>query len=308
MRVYESDAVHAALPWEALAAAVEQAFVATGAAAPTVPVRHAHALAGRDSLLLMPAWDERLIVTKLVTVMPGVAPAVQASVLVMERASGRVLALLDGDAVTVRRTAATSALAARHLARADATRLLLVGTGHLAPWMARAHAALRPGLTAVEVWGRDAVKAADLARRLAGEGLPARPAEALRPAVEAADIVCCATTSEQPLVRGDWLRPGTHLDLVGAFRRTMREVDDLAVARSRCVCDTFAGALAEAGDLVQPIDRGVVPRGHVVAELGQLLRREVAARRDADEITLFKSVGTAVEDLAAARCVMDVMA
>jgi ornithine cyclodeaminase len=305
MQVYEADAVHAALPWQALAGAIERAFVASGDAAANVPLRHAHALAGRDSLLLMPAWDERLIVTKLVTVMPTAPQAVQASVLALERRSGRVLALLDGDAVTVRRTAATSALAARRLARTDATRLLIVGSGHLAPWMVRAHVALRPRLRRIEVWGRRAEQAAALARTLAAEGLPVRPAVDLPTAVAEAHIVCCATTSEQPIVRGDWLQPGTHLDLVGAFRKSMREVDDLAVARSRCVCDTFAGALAEAGDLVQPIDRGVVPRGHVVAELAQLLRDEVPGRRSEQEITLFKSVGTALEDLAAARCLLD---
>jgi ornithine cyclodeaminase len=308
MKVYAADAVHAALPWAPLAAAIERAFVASAdasaAAAPQVPLRHAHALSGSDTLLLMPAWDDALIATKLVTVMPAAPQSVQAQVLVLERATGRALALLDGDAVTVRRTAATSALAAQRLARPDAARLLVVGTGHLAPWMARAHAALRPGLTEIAIWGRDAAKAQGLARTLAAEGLPARPAPNLAEAVVAAHIVCCATTATEPLVKGAWLVPGIHLDLVGAFRKTMREVDDLAIARSRVVVDTRNGALAEAGDLVQPIARGVVPAAHVVAELAELLRGAVAGRERRDQITLFKSVGTALEDLAAARCVL----
>jgi ornithine cyclodeaminase len=305
MRIYDAAAVHAALPWTALAAAIEAAFVADGPAAPQVPLRHVHGLGDqRDTLLLMPAWDDALIATKLVTVMPDAAQAVQASVLVLDRATGRPLALLDGDAVTVRRTAATSALAASRLARADATRLLLVGCGHLAAWMARAHVALRPGLERMAIWGRDNDKAQKLAATLKAEGLPAVAVADLAAEAAGSDIVCCATTSSEPLVLGAWLQPGTHLDLVGAFRKTMREVDDLAVARSRCVCDTYAGALAEAGDLVQPITRGVVQTTHVVAELAQLLRGQVDGRQHADQITLFKSVGTALEDLAAARCVL----
>lgn len=305
MQVFDAAAVHAALPWPALAAAIERAFVADGSTAPQVPLRHVHGLSSEhDTLLLMPAWDDALIVTKLVTVMPAAAQAVQASVLVLERASGRLLALLDGDAVTVRRTAATSALAASRLARPEATRLLVVGCGHLAPWMARAHAALRPGLERIGIWGRDGKRAQALAAQLAAEGLPAEAVIDLPSAVAAAHIVCCATTASEPLVHGAWLQSGTHLDLVGAFRKTMREVDDQAVVRSRCFCDTVVGALAEAGDLVQPIAHGVVDRSHVVAELAQLLRGTVPGRQHAEQITLFKSVGTALEDLAAARCVL----
>ena len=119
--------------------------------------------------------------------------------------------------------------------------------------------------------------------------------------MRSAQIVCCATTSTEPLVRGAWLAPGTHLDLVGGFRRDMREVDDAAVQRSRVIVDTYAGALAEAGDLTQPLERGAIAREHIVAELAELLRGERAGRRSDDEITLFKSVGTALEDLAAAQ-------
>lgn len=300
MRVYAAEEVHQALPWERLAGAIERAFVA-GA---EVPLRHAHALSASDTLLLMPAWDRRLIVTKLVTVMPGAASTVCASVLVLDRTSGEPLALLDGEAVTLRRTAATSALAARRLARDDAESLLLVGTGRLAPWMARAHAALRPGLRRIEVWGRRHESAAALARRLADEGLPAVPVGELEPAVRRAHLVCCATTSTEPLVRGAWLAPGTHLDLVGGFRRDMREADDAAVAASQVVVDTYAGALAEAGDLVQPLAAGLIDRRHIRAELAELLRGERPGRQGPAAITLFKSVGTALEDLAAAAAVL----
>jgi ornithine cyclodeaminase len=300
LRVYSANEVHAALPWPALAAALEAAFFA-GA---EVPLRHAHALSARDTLLLMPAWNAQVVVVKLVTVMPEAPHTVQASVMVLDRQSGQPLALLDGEALTLRRTAATSALAAQHLARRDAHTLLVVGSGRLAGWMARAHAALRPGLRHIVVWGRRAEAAQSLAQELTAQGLPARAVADLEAATRSAQIVCCATTSTEPLVHGAWLAPGTHLDLVGGFRRDMREVDDAAVARSRVFVDTYAGALAEAGDLVQPLERGVIAREHIVAELAELLRGQCAGRRSDEEITLFKSVGTALEDLAAAQWVV----
>ena len=301
IRVYSAAEVHAALPWGPLAQALERAFVA-GA---QVPVRHAHGLSPTDTLLLMPAWDDRLLITKLVTVIPDAPSTVEATVMAMDRATGHPLAVIDGEALTLRRTAATSALAARHLARPDVQTLLVVGTGRLAAWMARAHAALRPGLTKVLVWGRRPDAAQALAAELAAEGLPARAVPDLEPAVREAQIITCATTATEPLVRGDWLAPGTHLDLVGGFKRHMREADDQAVARARIVVDTYAGALAEAGDLTQPLERGVISREAVVGELAELLRGDCTGRRGPADITLFKSVGTALEDLAAARLVIE---
>lgn len=269
-----------------------------------VPLRHAHALSASDTLLLMPAWDEHLIITKLVTVIPSAPSTVEASVAVMDRASGHLRAVLDGEALTLRRTAATSALAARHLCVQPVHTLLVVGTGRLAGWLARAHAALQPGIRRILIWGRRAQAAQALARELADQGLPAEPAAALEPAVGSAGLISCATTATEPVIRGQWLSPGTHLDLVGGFRPDMREVDDQAVSRSRIVVDTYAGALAEAGDLVQPLAAGVIERAAVVAELAELLRQPALGRRSAQEITLFKSVGTALEDLAAARWVL----
>ena len=300
LRVYSAAEVHAALPWSGLVCALEAAFVA-GA---EVPLRHAHELGGADTLLLMPAWNARVVLVKLVTVMPAAESTVQASVLVLDRRCGTPLALLDGEALTLRRTAATSALAAQRLARPDANTLLVVGSGRLAGWMARAHAALRPGLRRVLVWGRRPEAAEALARTLAAEGLPAETATDLEAATRSAQLICCATTSAEPLVSGAWLAPGTHLDLVGGFRRDMREVDDAAVQRARVVVDTYAGALAEAGDLTQPLERGLITREHIVAELAELLRGQRAGRQSESEITLFKSVGTALEDLAAAQRVV----
>lgn len=305
LRVYSADEVHEALPWAALADALEDAFVGADT---EVPLRHAHAVGGDGTLLLMPAWSSAALGVKVVTVMPGAAArgagTVQASYLLLDRETGEPRALLDGEALTLRRTAAASALAAQHLARPDARRLLIVGSGRLAPWMARAHVALNPDLVHVSVWGRNLDAAEEVVEALRDEGIDAEVADDLHAAVTGAEVISCATTSREPLVRGAWLQPGTHLDLVGGFRRDMREADDVAIARARIVVDTYAGALAEAGDLVQPIETGVIAREQVLAELAEVLRGEKRARLAPGDITLFKSVGTALEDLAAARLVV----
>lgn len=303
VRVYPAREVHQSLDWARLAAAIERAFLA----APTVPIRHAHALAAQDGLLLMPAWDERFIITKLVTVIPGATPTVQATVHALDRASGAPLAMIDGEAVTLRRTAATSALVARRLAPRP-ERLLVIGTGHLAPWMARAHLALNPAIQEVAVWGRSAERAAQTAAliRASSEcaGRPVAVAPDLAQACASSGLICAATTSETPLVQGAWLAHGTHLDLVGGFRRTMREADDAAVALAPVLVDTYAGALDEAGDLIQPLERGVITREHIRSELSEFLRGERPVRTRPEEITLFKSVGTAIEDLAAVHALL----
>lgn len=305
MHIFTADEVHAALPWALLVDHLERAF----AAGVHAPVRHAHPLGGQDSLLLMPAWSDAAMGVKLLTVMPGNArhgvATVQATYLLLDRQTGQAQALLDGEVLTLRRTAATSALAARYLARPQARCLLIVGSGHLAGWMARAHHALRPRLERVLVWGRSAQARAALAETLAREGIPATACDDLEAAVRVADIVSCATTSTEPLVRGAWLQPGTHVDLVGGFKPDMREADDDAVAQSRVCVDTYAGALSEAGDLVQPLRAGHIDRAHIVAELAELARGEKTVRRDAHDITLFKSVGAALEDLAAAQLVWE---
>jgi ornithine cyclodeaminase len=307
LRLYSAEQVHAALAWERLAAALAAAF----AAGAQVPLRHAHRLGETDTLLLMPAWrdgEDGALGVKIVTVMPGNAArgaaTVNALYLLLDRASGEPRAVIDGEALTLRRTAAASALAARYLARADSANLLVIGTGKLAPFMARAHYALRPQLARVRVWGRRAEAAQTLAQRLRDEGLPAEAALDLEAAVRDAHIVSCATTATAPIVHGAWLAPGTHVDLVGGFTRAMREADDAAVARARIFVDTYAGALAEAGDLVSPLARGVIARTQIEAELAELVRGDKPGRRSGDEITLFKSVGTALEDLAAAELVV----
>ena len=304
LRFYAADEVHAALDYARLADALAQAF----AAGAEVPVRHVHRLGGADALLLMPAWSRTALGVKLVTVMPGNGArgvgTVQAIYVLLDRATGQPLALLDGEALTLRRTAAASALAARYLARADAQNLLVVGAGRLAPYLACAHYALRPALRRVFVWARDPARAQSAAQWLRDLGLPAQVADELEPAVREAHIISCATTAIAPVVHGAWIEAGTHLDLVGGFTPAMREVDDAAVARASIFVDTYAGALAEAGDLLAPLASGVISRAGIVAELAELVRGAQRGRTSDAEITLFKSVGTALEDLAAAAMVV----
>jgi len=303
LRTFSAQQVHEALDWASLDAALTAAF-AVGA---VVPTRHAHGLSDDDTLLLMPAWNANAIGVKLVTVIPEArshgAPTVGATYVLLDRITGAPLALMDGDAITVRRTAAVSAIAARLMARGDADTLLMVGTGHLAPWMIRAHCAFRPALREVVIWGRQPDGAERLAAVLAAEGLPVRATSPLPEAAARADIICCATTAHAPIVLGEWLRPGVHLDLVGGFTRSMREVDDVAVRASRIVVDTDDGALSEAGDLTDPLERGVITRAAIVADLSALVRGDVVGRTQASDVTLFKSVGTALADLAAAQVV-----
>jgi ornithine cyclodeaminase len=304
--LFSAEEVHAALPWQALVDALATAF-ARGA---QVPLRHAHAIHEGENarLLLMPAWRPGEVAgVKLVTVFPGNAArgvsTVGALYVLLDGVTGHPRAILDGEALTLRRTAAASALASRHLSRPDAETLLVVGAGALAPWMAQAHCAVRP-IRRVLVWARRTEAARSLALALGERGLVAVPSPSLSAAVAQADIVTCATTAREPVLRSEWVRPGTHVDLVGGFTRDMREADDHLVARACVFVDTHAGALAEAGDLVQPIERGRVAKDHVRAELAELVRHVHHGRRAADEVTLFKSVGTALEDLCAAELVV----
>lgn len=301
-RQIDAAATRVALPMRELVDALHDAFVA-GA---DTPLRHRHALPDGATLLLMPAWQGRIAFgVKIVTVFPGNGAlglnAVASTYLLCDGTTGRHLAIIDGNEITGRRTAAASALAGRYLARADAQHLLIVGSGHVAGLMAEAWSTVR-GIRHVAVWNLRHAGAERLAAQLRVAGFDARATTDLEAAVREADIVSCATLSQTPLIRGAWLRPGTHLDLVGAYLPTMRECDDEAVRRARIFIDTDA-ALAEGGDIIQPLQQGVIAREAILGTLFALCRGEVQGRRDAAEITLFKSVGSAIEDLAAAALV-----
>ena len=218
--------------------------------------------------------------------------------------SGAPLALIDGPKLTTKRTAAASALASGYLSRPDCERLLMVGTGAMAPELILAHAAVRP-ICNVLIWGRDIKKAGKLAKHLNRPNFRVEATDDLETAARGAHIISCATLSSAPLIKGAWLSAGQHLDLVGAFRPDMRESDDEALRRARVFVDTRDGACSEGGDVIQAIQNGVINRDDIAGDLFELTRGARAGRRFYDQITLFKSVGSAVEDLAAAKLVVE---
>ncbi len=303
--VVDAEAIHRLLDYPNLIDALRAMF----RGGVEVPPRHHHAIeppapeGSPGTLLLMPAWrvGEALGV-KIVTVFPDNTrrslPSVYGTYLLLDAVTGMPLAVLDGTALTLRRTAAASALAASFLARENSAVHLMVGTGALAPHLIKAHASMRP-IRETRIWGRSPEKAAALAASLAASGTAAIAAPDLAEAAATADIITCATLSHEPLVRGSWLKPGAHLDLVGSYRPEMRETDDDAIRRARIFVDTDA-ALREAGDIVQPLRSGALAADRIAGDLFGLVRGTCDGRRGADEITLFKSVGTALEDLAAA--------
>ncbi len=310
MKIIDAATIDRVLDPAALADALAAAFVSDI----VVPVRHHHEIerpGAAATLLLMPAWTApgakpSFLGTKIVSVFPTNAardlPSVYGTYMLMDGETGAPLAAMDGTRLTAWRTAAASALAARRLARKDAARMVMVGAGALAPFLIRAHLAARP-IERVQLWNHRFERAHETARLLAAEGLPVEAVRDLEDAVRDADLVSCATLSREPLIRGAWLAPGTHVDCVGAFRPNMRETDDELVRRASLFCDTRAGALTEAGDLAAPIAAGVISASDVKADLYDLARGTHPGRTSNDEITFFKSVGTAIEDLAAAMLV-----
>ncbi|MBX3581850.1 MAG: ornithine cyclodeaminase family protein [Rhizobiaceae bacterium] len=317
MLTISSEDVDRSLTFAGLVETLREAFRA-GA---VQPVRHHHAIerptGAASTLLLMPAWTDFFmpeasgdgyIGVKVVTVSPDNnalgKPAVMGVYLLLDGKTGEPRALIDGQRLTQWRTAAASALAADYLARKDASKLLVVGAGALAPFLARAHSAVRP-IREIRIWNRTRANAEKVASELSGDGMPVTVVDDLDASLGWADIVSCATITTSPIVRGSLLGPGTHVDLVGAFTPTMRESDDDTIKRARVYVDTRAGATKEAGDIVQPLATGVLMPEAIVADLHELARNEKKGRKSETEITLFKSVGAALEDLAAAVSVFD---
>ncbi|MFL5154696.1 MAG: ornithine cyclodeaminase family protein [Microvirga sp.] len=306
MRVVTAAEIDRALTFPALIDALAEAFRSDI----VTPARHHHEIARAESpatLLLMPAWTgptggRGFVGVKIVSVYPDNAqrslPSVFGTYLLLDGATGEPLAAMDGTRLTLWRTAAASALAARHLAREDASRMVMVGAGALAPFLIRAHAGERP-IRHVALWNHRPEKTVRLAAELSTAGLPVEPVADLEAAVREADLVSCATLSTAPLVKGAWLKPGVHLDLVGAFNLTMREADDEALRRAEVYVDT-AAARREGGDVALGLKGGTIADQDVKGDLADLCRGNVPGRGRPDEITLYKSVGTALADLAAA--------
>lgn len=257
-----------------------------------------------ESFLVLPAWiPGRVIGVKMATVIPANAergagdPTIHAAYQLFDGANGVPLACIDGTALTLHKTAADSGLGSRLLARADASTLLMVGAGALAPHLIAAHRAARPSLNRVLIWNRTPARRDALVADLRAQGLDAAPVETPAAGVGEADIICCATAATEPLIQGAWLRPGQHLDLVGAFNPAMRESDDDCVRRAEIFVDLRLSTVDSAGDLVQPIAAGVMDREDVRGDLFELCTGAVRGRSGEEAITLYKNGGGGHLDL-----------
>lgn len=304
MKILSLEETRAALPFDRLVAALDAGF---GAECMT-PLRHHHLMKSPDGrtddvLLLMPAWrNAGWGGIKLVNIHPSNAakglPAISSTYVLFERETGQHRLILDGGVLTARRTAAASALAARRLARADSRRLLVVGTGRVAANLPPAYRTVLP-IDEVEVWGRTGASAQKLVKALRAQGIDAVVAPDLDRAVGRADVISCATLAQEPILKGAWLKPGQHVDLIGSFAPQMREADDEVVRRARIFTDT-KHARIESGDIAIPLETGVIGEEDICGTLADLCQDDCYPREAAEEITLFKSVGTAIEDLSAA--------
>jgi ornithine cyclodeaminase/alanine dehydrogenase-like protein (mu-crystallin family) len=314
MQVFDTATTRNALPLKRLLPALREMFVAEC----TVPQRHVHELHApngeRLTSLLMPAWLEgRYYGIKTINIASGNAarglPGLHATYVLFDAVTGAPLALMDGNEITARRTAAASALAAAYLSRADAAHLLVVGAGRVARLLPEVYRAVRP-ITRVTVWARMRERSEALAAVLRDEGHHAVAADDLQSAVRGADIVTCATPSAAPLIQGAWLPSDSHLDLIGSFTPAMREADDACFADAAIYVDTEE-ALQKSGDLIGPLRRGVFSASEVRGTLASLSRQDAGdfqrgcKKQRQPQRTVFKSVGTALEDLAAAMLVWE---
>lgn len=300
----DGPTTRASLPFDRLIPALKRAF-ASGC---EVPLRHHHTVSATPdaagTLLLMPAWSAAsgYMGVKTVCVYPGNSlrklPGLYSTYLLYRAETGRPLALIDGNEITSRRTAAASALAASYLSRTDASSMLVLGAGRVASLLPYAYRAVRD-IRRVAVWDIDPVQAIRMVEQLRADGFDAEVAERIESAVCTADIISAATLSTEPLIRGEFLRPGTHVDLIGSFTPAMREADEACFASASVFVDTDEAAL-KSGDLLTALASGTLAHADIRSDLAGLCRRAHAGRRLADEITVFKAVGTALEDLAAA--------
>lgn len=305
MQIFTDAQVKKALPWKPLIAELREAF----SKGVSQPLRTAHSVPVPNepaaSFLAMPAWEEGgKLAVKMLFIAPGNSarnlPVVNASVVVFDAVTGQAEAVMEGAVLTARRTAATSALAADLMARQDARTLLIVGAGAIGENLLQAHQEVRDYET-VWIWARRTEQARALAERVGR----AEAVTDLDAAISRADVIATATVSSEPLVRGELLKVGAHLDLVGGFTTEMREADSAAIARAArgIIVDTYDGALAEAGDITKPLAEGAINRADIIGDLAELCRGEAKPRESDMQITVFKSVGAAIEDFVAARMV-----
>jgi alanine dehydrogenase len=303
MQTFSDDQVRQLAKPNEIIHAIRNAFARDFRATLRMPVRTQIELAG-SVLLLMPCFDQELHAAGVKIVSVGTKAGVNATYALLDAETGKVQAVMDANYLTDQRTAATSAVATDFLARNNARSLGVFGSGR----QAVAHLTMLPHVRDFQqffVCGSARSHLAAFVSRMKTEyGIRIEAVDA-ETCVRESDVLCTCTTSTEPLFKGEWLRPGTHLNLVGAFQPHTREVDDETVRRARVVVDTFEGALTEAGDLLLPINKGIVDASHVIADLHQIASRGKIGRTSDDDITLFKSVGCALEDLVTAKLVFD---
>ena len=307
MKILTAEDVHAALSYPAMVDALQEAYSGSF----NMPPRQVFLLDDQpdnyDAFAVLPSWNDELVAVKSFTYFPDNPKPKYASlyskIMLYDRKHGQPLALVDGTSVTFWRTAGISGLASRLLSREDSKTLLLLGTGNLAPYIIRAQLSVRP-IDRVMVWGRTLANAQAVIEQLAKENDAVRfeVADDLQAACGEADIIVSATGSHEPLVLGDWVRPGTHTDFIGNHHATKRECDTALVAKSKVYADSYVNCFKEAGEVLVPIDEGAISKDHVVGELMQMCSGAVALRESEDEITLFKSIGLALSDLVGAGC------
>ncbi len=315
MRFLDAGQVHEACHYPALVEALARYHLEDTDLVDDQLLTQPSADGGDDILFVRSAWQRgRALGAKVITGFwnnpnnGSGLPAVHAIYCLFEGRSGRPSAILDGTALTLRKTAADSALGARYLARQDVTRMVMVGAGAMAPHLIMAHIAVRPSIRHVTLWNRTPEKAEAVVRELdhlKREGVAFEIASSLSIAVGQAGLVCCATRTIEPIIQGAWLRPGTHLDLVGAFTRDMREADDEAVRRASIFVDSRQSTIGHVGEIAIPLAQGVIAEDRILADHADLVRGRHPGRTSADEITLFKNGGGGHLDLMTARFVVE---
>ena len=274
----------------------------------TQPPRNHHYLSSLSKpaeMLIMPAWNQRAVAVKILTLFEQNSkhglPVIQGVVVAFDPVRGQPIAIIDAPELTARRTAAASALASSFLSCKDASHLLIIGTGNLVPYLAEAHAVVRP-IRRISIYGRDSRKAKETVQnvvRVVGSKIEVALSRELSESARAAHVISTATRSLAPVICYRWLSPGVHLDLVGGYRSDMREADTETIVNASLFADTRQGVLLEAGDVTQPVSKGLITEQDIRADLFDLSRGGHVGRSGEDEITLFKSVGAALEDLAA---------
>jgi len=307
MHFFDQHLVQKSLPYSLLINAI-----ATGLQQPIESPARSHYEPNHDdsTVLIMPAWKQQnMMGVKLVSVWPGNGAigqsAVSAVYVLISCANGNPIAVLDGTELTLRRTAATAALGARILARKNAQTLAVLGTGALSVPMVQAHLSAMP-FTRTLVWGRTPSKAQEVVERLALLGITAEASEDLQITLAHADVVAVATMATEPFIKNTWVKPGTHLGLVGAFTAKMSEAEPALIARAQVFADSREAVLEKGGEVLHAIQQGLMTPSDIIAELAQLtLKPDYGWRADDQAITVFKSVGFASLDLIAAELVFN---